>query len=95
MESSGKPVPQARVVMYSTPWCPYCIRARKLLKDKGASFEDIDVAGKPELRRHMETLSGRHTVPQIWINDQHVGGCDELHALERAGQLDKILAVAH
>lgn len=80
--------------MYSTPGCPYCLRARMLLKQKGVAFEDIDVAGDPALRREMEAKSGRHTVPQIWINGEHIGGCDDLHALERAGQLDKKLASA-
>lgn len=84
---------RAHVVMYSTPWCPYCIRARMLLKQKGVAFEDIDVAGNPGLRREMEARSHRHTVPQIWINDEHIGGCDELHALERARELDKKLAL--
>lgn len=82
------------VVMYTTPWCPYCIRARALLKQKGVAFTDIDVAADPVLRREMETLSQRRTVPQIWIHGEHIGGCDDLHALERAGQLDKKLASA-
>lgn len=94
MSSTSGSTPPARVVMYSTPWCPYCIRARTLLKKKGVAFEDIDVAGNPVLRREMEESSGRHTVPQIWINGEHVGGCDDLHALDHAGQLDTKLAVA-
>lgn len=94
MSGTSRSTPPARVVMYSTPWCPYCIRARMLLKKKGVAFEDIDVAGKPALRREMEESSGRHTVPQIWINGEHVGGCDDLHALDHAGQLDTKLAVA-
>lgn len=84
----------ARVVMYTTPWCPYCIRARSLMKQKGVAFEDIDVASNPALRREMEARSHRHTVPQIWINEEHIGGCDDLYALERAGQLDNKLASA-
>lgn len=84
----------ARVVMYTTPWCPYCIRARSLLKQKGVAFEDIDVASNPSLRREMEVRSQRRTVPQIWINAEHIGGCDDLYALERAGQLDNKLASA-
>lgn len=84
----------AKVVMYSTPWCPYCIRARMLLKQKGVRFDDINVAGNSDLRREMEASSGRYTVPQIWINGEHVGGCDDLHALDRNGQLDKKLALA-
>lgn len=82
----------ATVVMYTTPWCPYCIRARGLLDDKGVAYTDINVSGNATLRDEMEQRSGRHTVPQIWINEQHVGGCSELMALERAGKLDAILS---
>lgn len=82
----------AEVIMYSTPWCPYCMRARSLLKSKGVTFTDIDVAGQPQLRQEMEARSGRHTVPQIWIGTLHVGGCDDLHALDRQGLLDGLLA---
>ncbi len=81
----------APVVLYTTPWCPYCLRAKQLLKSKGVDFTDIDVSGKPELRREMEQRSGRYTVPQIWIGSTHVGGCDDLYALERAGKLDALL----
>jgi glutaredoxin 3 len=81
----------ATVVMYTTPWCPYCIRARGLLDNKGVVYTDINVSGTASLRDEMERKSGRHTVPQIWINDQHVGGCNELMALERAGKLDDML----
>ena len=79
------------VVMYSTPWCPYCMRARNLLQSKGVTFNDINVSGNPQLRQKMEDLSGAHTVPQIWVGTTHVGGCDELYALERAGKLDDLL----
>jgi len=82
----------ADVLIYTTPWCPYCVRAKHLLKSKGASFEDINVNGQPDLRQQMEIRSGAHTVPQIWIGETHVGGCDELYALERAGKLDGLLA---
>lgn len=81
----------ADVLMYTKPWCPYCVRARQLLKSKGVEFTDINVSGKPELRQEMETRSGRHTVPQIWIGETHVGGCDDLLALDRAGKLDALL----
>ncbi|CBL44315.1 Glutaredoxin [gamma proteobacterium HdN1] len=91
-ENASRPL--AHVLIYTKPWCPYCIRARKLLKDKGVAFEEIDINGRPELREEMIEKSGRHTVPQIWINTQHVGGCDDLVALERAGELDPLLAVA-
>ncbi len=81
----------ARVVMYTTPYCPYCIRARHLLEAKGVSFTDIDVSRDAGLRAEMEQKSGRHTVPQIWIDDFHVGGCSDLVALDRAGKLDDML----
>lgn len=81
----------ADVVLYTTPWCPYCLRAKHLLKSKGVTFTDIDVSGNPALRQDMEQRSGRHTVPQIWIGSTHVGGCDDLYALERQGKLDALL----
>jgi glutaredoxin 3 len=79
------------VVMYVTGWCPYCARARKLLEQKSAAFEVIDVESAPEKRAEMQTRSGRRTVPQIFIGDTHVGGCDDLYALEDAGKLDGLL----
>jgi glutaredoxin 3 len=79
------------VTMYTTNWCPYCDRARRLLTRKGVSFEDIDVEAAPEKRAEMRTRSGRRSVPQIFIGDQHVGGCDDLHALEADGKLDALL----
>ena len=79
------------VVMYTTGWCPYCERSRKLLAAKNVSFEEINVESQPEKRAEMQTRSGRRTVPQIFIGDQHVGGCDDLHALEDAGKLDGLL----
>ena len=79
------------VTMYSTRFCPYCIRARNLLDDKGIDYTDISVDSKPQLRREMMERSGRHTVPQIWIDEQHVGGFDDLARLERQGSLDKLL----
>lgn len=82
----------ASVLMYSKPLCPYCIRAKHLLKSKAVTFTDIDVSDQPRLRQEMEARSGRRTVPQIWIGDRHVGGCDDLHALDRSGELDALLA---
>lgn len=82
----------AAVVIYSTPWCPYCIRAKRLLNEKGAAFTDIDVSSDPALRQEMIRRSGRSTVPQIWIGEQHVGGCDDLYALERQRRLDELLS---
>ena len=77
------------VVMYAASWCPYCARARKLLAGKGVAFEEIDVdaTGREEMIRR----SGRSTVPQIFIGDTHVGGSDDLHALDAAGKLDTLL----
>ena len=81
----------AEVKMYTTRFCPYCMRARMLLESKGVAFTDIAVDADPELRREMMQLSGRHTVPQIWIGDQHVGGFDDMAALDRQGKLDELL----
>ena len=83
---------QPGIDMYTTNWCPYCERARKLLKSKGATFQEIDVESTPERRAEMISRSGRRTVPQIFIGDQHVGGSDDLAALEAAGKLDPMLA---
>ena len=83
----------APVTMYTTSWCPYCSRARGLLTRKGVSFEDIDVDAAPDKRAEMQTRSGRRSVPQIFIGDHHVGGCDDLHALEEAGKLDALLQI--
>ena len=80
-----------RVVMYATGWCPYCTRARQLLERKQVSFELIDIDGSRELRQQMIARSGRTSVPQIFVGDTHVGGCDDLHALEAAGKLDPLL----
>ena len=78
--------------MYSSGLCPYCFAAKRLLSARGVSFEEIDVDFDPERRAEMVVrASGRHTVPQIFIGEHHVGGCDELYALERAGELDALL----
>lgn len=81
----------ARIVMYATSWCPYCARARALLQDKGASFEEIDIEAEPAQRETMIRRSGRRTVPQIFIGEQHVGGSDDLHSLDATGGLDRLL----
>lgn len=81
----------AAVTLYTTRFCPYCIRARNLLDSKEVPYRDIAVDGDPDLRREMMALSGRGTVPQIWVGDTHVGGFDDLWALERAGRLDELL----
>ena len=82
----------SKVVMYATAWCPYCVRERQLLERKNANLEVIDVDGNSALRQEMMNRSGRHTVPQIFIGDLHVGGCDDLHALDAKGGLDPLLA---
>lgn len=79
------------VTLYTTRFCPYCVQARSLLDNKNVAYSDIAVDGNPELRREMMTRSGRHTVPQIWIDEQHIGGYDDLHLLERQGRLDELL----
>jgi glutaredoxin 3 len=81
------------ITIYTTRWCPYCHRAKRLLAEKGAAFEEIDVTGDWAAREELSVKAGgRTTVPQIWIGDTHVGGCDELYALERAGKLDALLS---
>ena len=85
----------AQVEIYTSPFCGYCHAAKRLLKAKGASFAEIDVMGQPKLRQEMmRRANGRHTVPQIFINGRHVGGSDELHALERSRKLDPLLSAA-
>ncbi|HWR80680.1 MAG TPA: glutaredoxin 3 [Pseudomonas sp.] len=79
------------VVIYSSAWCPFCTRAKQLLSRKGVAFEEISVDGQPALRAEMTRKAGRTSVPQIWIGATHVGGCDDLYALERAGRLDALL----
>ena len=81
----------SEITMYSTRFCPYCMRARFLLESKNVEFNDIGVDARPELRREMMEKSGRRTVPQIWIGDRHVGGYDDLAHLEQLGQLDELL----
>ena len=85
----------ADVVMYSSMWCPYCSMAKQLLGSKGVDFEEISVDFKSEVRQEMmQRANGRHTVPQIFIGDVHVGGFDDLHALERDGKLNPLLGIA-
>ena len=81
-----------RILIYRTPWCPYCDLAHELLESKGVPFEEIDVEAHPEQREEMIRRSGRRTVPQIFIGERHIGGCDDLHALDAAGGLDPLLA---
>ncbi len=82
------------IAMYSTRFCPYCIRARFLLDSKNVVYEDISVDAQPDLRREMMQRSGGHTVPQIWIGERHIGGYDDLARLEHQGQLNELLKIA-
>ena len=81
----------ARVLMYITAACPFCQSAERLLLEKGARIEKVRVDLEPARRAEMMQKSGRRTVPQIWIGERHVGGCDDLYALEREGRLDPLL----
>jgi glutaredoxin 3 len=84
-------VSQPRILMYATGWCPYCQRARNLLAGKNLKVEEIDIESDPALREEMKARSGRTSVPQIFVGSTHVGGCDDLHALDRDGGLDRLL----
>ncbi len=82
-----------KVMVYTAGNCCYCHMAKELLRRKGASFEEVDLTGRGDLRADLkQRAGGRHTVPQIWIGDCHVGGCDDLYALERSGKLDELLS---
>ncbi len=80
------------VTIYTKSWCPYCAAAKELLTRKGAAFDEIEISGKADLLREMVSRSGRNTVPQIFVGDRHVGGCDDLYALDSRGELDPLLA---
>jgi glutaredoxin 3 len=82
------------VKIYTTPYCPYCVRAKRLLERKGVPYQEIDVANDDQARVDLAERTGRRTVPQIFIGDQHVGGSDDLHALEQEGKLDGMLRQA-
>ncbi len=85
----------SKITIYTTPICPYCVRAKQLLKKKGAAFDEIDVFMDADARQEMEDKAqGRRTVPQIFIGEKHVGGCDDLYALESQGELDPLLKTA-
>ena len=82
-----------KVTIYTSSYCPYCISAKRLLDKKGAAYEEISVDGRGAVRAEMTAKAGgRHTVPQIWIGERHIGGCDDLYALDGAGRLDPLLA---
>ena len=82
----------ASVVIYTRQFCGYCSAAKKLLDAKGVAYQEHDATQAPEMRQEMIQRSGRTTFPQIFIGERHVGGCDDLHALDRAGELDALLA---
>ncbi|MDD3448836.1 MAG: glutaredoxin 3 [Gammaproteobacteria bacterium] len=85
----------ANVVMYTTAWCPYCVRARRLLDAKGVRYTDIRVDAEPERRAEMEArANGRTSVPQIFIDDLHVGGFDDMAELDVEGRLDPLLGLS-
>jgi len=83
----------SKIEIYTTRTCPYCMRAKMLLQEKGVGFKEYDVNSEPGLRQKMmQRANGGYTVPQIFINDEHIGGCDEMYALDRAGKLDDKLS---
>lgn len=82
----------SKIDIYTKPYCPYCERAKALLEEKGAAFHEIVASNDPALRAQMNARSGRYTYPQIFIDDLHVGGCDDLFALDARGGLDPLLA---
>jgi glutaredoxin 3 len=80
------------ITIYTKSWCPYCSAAKKLLSEKGVEFTEIDIEKKPEARAEMiQKAKGRSTVPQIFIGERHVGGCDDLYALDGQGRLEALL----
>jgi glutaredoxin 3 len=83
-----------QITMYTTDWCPYCIRAKAFLQQKGLAFEEINLADDPHFREKIQALTGGWTVPQIVIGDTPIGGYDELRRLDKAGELDRLLAAA-
>lgn len=85
-------ISMANVTIYTREFCGYCARAKALLTGKGVAFTELDASYSPELRAEMIARSGRNTFPQIFIGDAHIGGCDDLHALDNAGKLDPLLA---
>lgn len=82
----------AKIEIYTKPYCPYCERAMALLTQKGAEYQEIVASGDARLRSEMNERSGRFTYPQIFIDGKHIGGCDDLMALDRRGGLDPLLA---
>ena len=81
----------SKVLIYTMTICPYCIAAKKLLKKKGVPFEEVNLDEHPERWAECEKRSGRETVPQIFFGDRHIGGCDDLDALNKSGELDRLI----
>jgi glutaredoxin 3 len=82
---------QPAITLYVSDWCPYCQRAKSLLKQKQVVFSEINIEEDEKFREEMMARSNRRTVPQVFIGDKHVGGCDELYALDRSGELDRLI----
>ncbi|GAC1352977.1 MAG: glutaredoxin 3 [Polyangiales bacterium] len=89
--SAGQPAQQQAIVVYSTDWCPYCTRAKAFLKKKGFTFEEINVEGDAAKREWLVKATGQRTVPQVFIGERSVGGFDEISALDRSGELDRLV----
>tara|TARA_R110001592_G_scaffold7126_1_gene40142 strand:+ start:9169 stop:9441 length:273 start_codon:yes stop_codon:yes gene_type:complete len=83
-----------RIIMYSSQYCPFCFRAKSIFQQKSVAFDEINVDMDSALKQEMIEKSGSRTVPQIWIGEHHVGGCDELMELQRSGELDKMLGIS-
>ena len=82
------------IKIYTTPFCPFCYRAKALLDQKGVDYQEVDVMMSADRRQEMTRMAGSHTVPQVFNGDMHIGDCDEIHALERGGKLDALLSMA-
>jgi len=83
-----------KITIYTTPYCPFCVRAKELLKNKNIDFKEIDLSEEPEKFDEMSKKSnGARTVPQIFVEDTHIGDCDYIHELDNKGELDKILGI--
>lgn len=80
-----------KIIIYTTDWCPYCVRAKRLLSARGYGYDEINVEGDDEKRAWLRDVTGQRTVPQIFIGDRPIGGCDDLHALDRAGKLAELM----
>lgn len=85
-------MPAARVVVYTTDYCPYCTRAKRLLEKKHAAYEEVNVEQRPELRSWLASASGQRTVPQVFVNNRSIGGFTDMATLDQKGELDRLLA---